>query len=214
MWRPKDITSPKVERYFYGLLPKRDAVLTEMERLAARHDIPIVGPAVGRLLYFLAQVSGARRIYEMGSAIGYSTIWLARAAGAGAEVHYSDGDPEKARKASSFIERAGVADRVRIHVGNSLDLLAETSGEFDLIFIDVDKHYYPAAAKLAIPRVRRGGLMITDNTLWSARVTRKAPKKDANTRGIQQFNKMVYASPELFPVLLPIRDGVTICRKL
>ena len=214
MWKATDITAPKVERYFYDLLPKRDAVLTEMERLAAKHDIPIVGPAVGRLLYLLVQVSGARRIFEMGSAIGYSTIWLARAAGEGAEVHYSDGDPEKARKAGSYVQRAGVADRVHIHVGNSLDLLAETSGEFDLIFIDVDKHYYPAAVKLAIPRVRRGGLIITDNTLWSARVTRKAAKSDVNTRGIQQFNKLVYASPELFPVLLPIRDGVTICRKL
>ena len=214
MWNPTGITAPKVERYFYNLLPKRDAVLTEMERLATKHDIPIVGPAVGRLLYFLAQVSGARRIFEMGSAIGYSTIWLARAAGEGAEVHYSDGDPEKARKASSFIERAGISDRVRIHVGNSLELLAETSGEFDLIFIDVDKHYYPAAAKLAIPRVRSGGLIITDNTLWSAKVTRKAAKKDADTRGVQQFNRMVYASSELFPVLLPIRDGLTVCRKL
>lgn len=214
MWKPTGITTPNVERYLYDLLPKRDAVLSEMERFAAKRDIPIVGPAVGRLLYFLAQVLGARRIFEMGSAIGYSTIWLARAAGEGAEVHYSDGDPEKARTAGNFIARAGVGDRIQIHVGNSLDLLAETSGEFDLIFIDVDKHYYPAATKLAIPRVRRGGLMITDNTLWSAKVTRKAAKKDADTRGIQEFNRTVYASPELFPVLMPIRDGVTICRKL
>jgi caffeoyl-CoA O-methyltransferase len=214
MWKPTGITAPKVERYLDDLLPKRDAVLTEMERLATKHDIHIVGPAVGRLLYFLAQVSDARRIFEMGSAIGYSTIWLARGAGEGAEVHYSDGDPERARQAGNFIARAGVADRIQIHVGNSLDLLAATTGEFDMIFIDVDKHYYPAAAKLAIPRVRRGGLMITDNTLWSAKVTRKAAKKDADTRGVQEFNRMVYASPEFFYVLLPIRDGVTICRKL
>jgi predicted O-methyltransferase YrrM len=214
MWNPKGITSPKVERYFYNLLPRRDTVLAEMERLATKHGIPIVGPAVGRLLYFLAQVSGARRIFEMGSAIGYSTIWLARAAGEGTEVHYSDGDPEKASKADEFFARAGVADRVHIHLGDSLDLLAKTPGDFDLIFIDVDKHDYPAAAKLAIPRVRRGGLLITDNTLWSARVARRAPKKDKQTRGIQELNRMLYASPELFTVLLPIRDGVTVCRKL
>ena len=214
MWTASGITTKNVESYLYGILPKRDAILSEMERFAAKRDVPIVGPAVGRLLYFLAQISGARRIFEMGSAIGYSTIWLARAAGQGAEVHYSDGDPEKARQASHYITRAGVADRVQIHVGNSLELLAETSGDFDLIFIDVDKHYYPAAAKLAIPRVRSGGLLITDNTLWSGKVTRKAAKKDADTRGIQQLNRLVYGSPELYTVLLPIRDGLTICRKL
>ena len=214
LWNPTGITSPAVERYFYGLLPKRDPVLIEMERFAAKHDVPIVGAAVGRLLSFLVQMAGARRIFEMGSAIGYSTIWLARAAGEGAEVHYSDGDPEKANRASGYIERAGVGDRVKIHVGNSLDLLAATPGEFDIIFVDVDKQQYPAAAKLAIPRLRRGGLLITDNTLWSARVTRKAAKNDAETRGVQEFNKLVYAAPHLYTVLIPIRDGVTISRKL
>lgn len=89
------LMDPNVDKYLYSLLPKRNALLTEMERYAHKHGVPIIGPAVGRMIYFLAQISGARRIFEMGSAIGYSTIWLARAAGPRAEVYYTDGDSDK-----------------------------------------------------------------------------------------------------------------------
>src|SRR5260370_23214149 len=86
-----------VEQYLYGLIPERDAVIGEMEKYAEEHRVPIIGPAVARLMMLLVQVSGAKRIFEMGSAIGYSTIWLARAAGAPAEVVYTDGSPENGR---------------------------------------------------------------------------------------------------------------------
>ncbi|HEV8385119.1 MAG TPA: O-methyltransferase [Candidatus Acidoferrales bacterium] len=206
------ITGAAVEKYFYSLLPARDAVLSEMERLAHKRDIPIVGPAVGRLLALLVKISGAKRIFEMGSAIGYSTIWLARAAGRGAEVFYSDGDPANALRAKAYFRRAGVSGKIRVLVGDSLDLLSGTSGEFDFIFIDVDKHQYPAAFRRAVPRLSRGGLLVADNTLWSGRVTRKTG--DRATRGIQEFNRLTYSSKKLFPVLLPLRDGVTVCVKL
>ena len=201
-----------VEKYFYGLLPKRDAVVAEMESYARRHDVPIIGPAVARMLALLVQISGAKRIFEMGSAIGYSTIWLARAAGPGAEVFYTDGNPENARRAKEYFRRAGVAGRIHVLVGDALQLLRKTPGKFDLIFNDVDKHQYPAVLRLAVPRIRRGGLFITDNTLWSGRVAR--PGRDKYTRGIQRFNRMVYSSKRLFPVLIPLRDGVTVCRKI
>lgn len=206
------ITDPKVEKYLYGLLPRRDPVLAEIEEKARRRDIPIVGPAVGRFFYLQAQLLGARRIFEMGSAVGYSTIWWAQAAGPGGEVYYTDGDPKNAEEARGHFERAGVADRIQVRVGNSLELIQQVEGEFDIIFNDVDKHYYPEVFRLAVSRVRRGGLFITDNVFWSGRVTRKA--RDQNTRGIQEFNRLLYSSPELFPVLLPLRDGVAVCRKL
>lgn len=200
-----------VEGYLYGLLPKRDAVLREMEQLAARRNIPIVGPAVGRLLALLVELVGAKRIFEMGSAIGYSTIWMARAAGRGAEVFYTDGDAQNAERAKAYFRRAGVAGRVQVLVGNSLELIDGVAGRFDMIFNDVDKHQYPEAFRKSLPRLNQGGLLVADNTLWSGRVTRKA--KDASTEGIVEFNRMSYASRELFTVLIPLRDGVTICRK-
>ena len=208
---PGKILNSNVEKYLEGLLPKRDAVLTEMERYAKKHDVPIIGPACGRLLYLIAQLTGAKRIFEMGSAIGYSTIWLARAAGPGAEIYYTDGSAENAKMAGQHFIRAGVADRIQILVGDALSLLDEIGGPFDLMFIDVNKEQYPEALQKAIPRLKSGGVLITDNVLWSGRVTAKA--KDIRTRSIQQFNRTVYASHELFPVIVPLRDGVVVCRK-
>jgi len=209
----KIINKPEVEKYIYSILPKRDAIHSEMERYAKRNNVPIVGPAVGRMLAQLVKLIDAKRIFELGSAIGYSTLWMARAAGANATVHYTDGNQANADRAKYYLRRADVADRVTIHVGDALTALDATTGEFDLIFNDVDKDGYPEVFRRAVSRVRSGGLFITDNTLWSGRVTRKAKSSDRNTRAIQQFNKLCYASPDLFPVLVPLRDGVLVCRK-
>lgn len=202
-----------VEQYLYSLLPKRDVVISEMERYAEEHRVPIVGPAVARMLTLFAQVSGAKRIFEMGSAIGYSTIWLARAAGPKGKVTYTDGDPANAQRAQEYFRRAGVARRINVQVGDALELLKKTPGKFDLIFNDVNKDQYPDALRVALPKLKRGGLFITDNTLWSGKAALPAALDDAATRGVQEFNRLVYASKELYPVLIPLRDGVTVCRK-
>ena len=203
-----------VEQYLYELLPERDAVILEMEKYAEDHRVPIIGPAVARLLSLFAQTLNAKRIFEMGSAIGYSTIWLARAAGPRGKVHYTDGDPANAERARDYFRRAGVAKRINVGVGDALELLKKTPGKFDLIFNDVDKHQYPDALRAALPKLKKGGLFITDNTLWSGKAARPAAPDDKDTRGIQEFNRLVYSSKELYPVLIPLRDGVTVCRKL
>lgn len=203
-----------VDNYLYELLPKRDRVIGEMEEYAARHGVPIIGPAVARLLVLLVQISGAQRIFELGSAIGYSTIWLARAAGTKGKVTYTDGDPENAKRAEAYFRRAGLAKRIRVETGNALTLLKKTTGKFDLIFNDINKREYPDAARIALPKLRRGGLFITDNTLWSGKAAQKAAAGDADTRGVQELNRLLYDSKDLFAVLIPLRDGVTVCRKL
>jgi caffeoyl-CoA O-methyltransferase len=203
-----------VENYLYELLPKRDAVISEIEDYAAKNRVPIIGPAVARLLTLLVQVSGATRIFEMGSAIGYSTIWLASAAGPKGEVFYTDGNPDNAKRAQEYFRRAGVAKRIRVQTGDALALVKKATGKFDFIFNDVDKPQYPDALRAALPKLKRGGLLVTDNTLWSGKAARPAPADDKNTLGIQEFNRLVYASKDLYPVLIPLRDGVTVCRKL
>jgi predicted O-methyltransferase YrrM len=203
-----------VDEYLYKMLPKRDEVVAEVEDYAAQNRIPIIGPAVARMLALFVQVSGAKRIFEMGSAIGYSTIWLARAVGPKGKVVYTDGDPEKARRAKDYFRRAGVAKRIEIRVGNALELVKKAPGTFDLIFNDVDKHQYPDALHAALPKLRRGGLFITDNTLWSGKAARPATPDDVNTLGVQEFNRLVYSSKKIYPVLIPLRDGVTVCQKL
>jgi caffeoyl-CoA O-methyltransferase len=207
-------THEDVDKYIYDLLPERDPVLKGIEAHAEEHRVPIIGPAVARLLTLLVQVSGATRIFEMGSAIGYSTIWLARAAGPKAQVFYTDGDAENARRAQDYFKKAEVAKRIKVQVGNALELVRKTPGKFDFIFNDVDKHQYPDALRAALPKLKRGGLFVTDNTLWSGKVARPAPPNDKDTGGVQEFNRIVYASKELFPVLIPLRDGVTVCRKV
>ena len=202
-----------VEGYVYQLLPERDAVVTEIEDYAAQNRVPIIGPAVARMLTLFVQVSGAKRIFEMGSAIGYSAIWLARAAGPKGKVTYTDGDPEKARRAKNYFRRAGVGKRIDVRVGDALELLKKSPGTFDVIFNDIDKRQYPAALRVALPKLRRGGLFITDNTLWSGKAARPAAPDDLDTQGIQEFNRLVYATKQLYPVLLPLRDGVTVCQK-
>ena len=205
------ITDKDVERYLYEILPARDEVVTEMEEQARARRIPIIGPAVARVLAQYARLIGAKRVFEMGSAIGYSTIWLARAVGEGGLVYYTDGSEKNAAEAHGYFERAGVADRIQILIGDSRDLIETVDGEFDLIFNDVDKYQYPDAFRKAVPRVRRGGLFITDNVLWSGRVAREDADRD--TEGVREFNRLIYSSDELYPTILPIRDGVAVCLK-
>lgn len=211
-WRMGGITVGPVEDYLYSLLPARDEVLDQMEAVAVRRKIPIVGPAVGRIFYQLARLMAAKTVFEMGSAIGYSTIWWARAVGDTGRVIYTDSDPKNAEEARRHFERAGVTKQVSVKIGDALELLSEEKQHFDIIFNDVDKTDYPRVLRVALPRLRKGGVFVTDNVLWSGRVaTEKQPTE--STKAILEFNRMLYDSPDLFTTILPIRDGVAVAWK-
>src|SRR5690349_2901106 len=211
-WLKYEITSGPVEQYVYSLLPARDEVLTQIENEAIKRDIPIVGPAVGRLLHQLALISGAKTVFELGSAVGYSTIWWARAVGEGGRVVYTDGDRKKAEEARRYFDRAGVSGRITLHTGDALEFLSEQKEEYDIIFNDVDKEDYPRVFKLALPHLRKGGLFVTDNVLWSGKVAQKAPS-EASTKAILEFNRLLYSSQGLFTTIFPIRDGIAVAIK-
>lgn len=209
---PAKIVNAAVEKYMLGLLPERDAVLREMEKQAQRRDIPIVGPAVGRLLYQYARLIQAKTVFEMGSAIGYSTLWWARAVGDSGSVFYTDGDRKNADEARGYFQRAGMEGRITIGVGDALELLSEQKQQFDIIFNDVDKEDYPRVLHLVSSRLRKGGLFITDNVLWSGRVTEAKPKANS-TRAIQEFNRRLYTMAEFFTTIIPLRDGLAVAIK-
>jgi caffeoyl-CoA O-methyltransferase len=212
-WRHfNGFTSAPVDDYLYGILPKRDPVLEEMEGYAAEHNVPIVGPAVGRVLQQLAMMIDARTVFELGSAIGYSTIWWARAVGENGQVIYTDGDSKNAERARGYFARAGVAKRVTLHTGDALEFLSEQKQEFDIIFNDVDKEDYPRVLHLVAPKLRKGGLFVTDNVLWSGRVAEKSPR-DASTKAIVEFNRRLYDLKDFFTTILPIRDGLAVAIK-
>lgn len=207
------ITGSAVEKYIYDILPRRDPVLRQMEQQAKKRDIPIVGPAVARVLFQYARMIGAKKVFELGSAIGYSTIWWARAVGENGEVFYTDGDPKNAAEAQRYFQRAKVEKQIHVQVGDALELLSEQKQEFDIIFNDVDKEDYPRVLRLVKGHLRRGGLFITDNVLWSGRVTQKSAKEPW-TRAIQEFNKRLYGMQEFFTTILPLRDGLAVSVKL
>lgn len=212
-WRHYNLTTAgPVDDYLYAMLPKRNTVLTEMEEYATEHDIPIVGPAVARVLQQLALMIGARTVFELGSAIGYSTIWWAQAVGESGRVIYTDGDSKNAERARGYFARAGVSKQITLHTGDALEFLSEHRQEFDVIFNDVDKDDYPRVLRLVAPRLRKGGLFVTDNVLWSGRVAEKNPK-ESSTQAIVEFNRKLADSPEFYTTILPIRDGLAVAMK-
>jgi predicted O-methyltransferase YrrM len=216
------ITDERVENYLYAMLPEREPVLQEMERQAKERDIPIVGPAVGRLFYQYARLINAKTVFEMGSAIGYSTIWWAKAVGEDGKVHYTDGSRKNADEARRYFQQAGVADRIEVHVGDALEILSERKEHFDILFNDVDKHDYPRVFNMASARVRKGGLFITDNALWHGDVSyaagnpqpAKTAEPDRSTKGVVELNRLLYSSKDWYTTIVPLRDGVTVAMRI
>jgi predicted O-methyltransferase YrrM len=207
------LVSPELDRYIRDLLPGRHPVVAEMEEQARSRDIPIVGPAVATLLALLAESIGARRVFELGSAIGYSTAFFAGAVKPEGRVFYTDGSAKNAEEARGYLRRLELLDRVEMQVGEAVGLLEACPGDFDVVFIDIDKDGYPAALEAAAPRVRPGGYLLADNVLWSGRVV-DASARDAATEGIREFNRRLFARDDFSSVIVPLRDGVAVGRKL
>ncbi len=155
---------PDLEGYFRGLVPESDALLLELEEEAKREAIPIVGPVVGQLLFVLATATGASRILELGTATGYSGIFLGRAAAAaGGRVVSLELSDTMAARARSNLARAGLEQTVEVRVGEALSLMAAMSETFDLIFLDIDKESYLPALTPCRRLLRSGGLLVADN---------------------------------------------------
>ncbi len=221
-----DILHPSIDDYLLDIIPERDEVLTEMEAHARTNRFPIVGPLVGRVLHQLVLLTNPTRIFEMGSGFGYSAYWMAKALQKPeASIICTDGSQENADRAVGYLARGGIADRIDYRVGNALEIIDETEGEFDIIYNDIDKDGYPEAFRRAIPRLRSGGLFITDNMLWMGRVVTQElggppeglDKRErwfhAATIGVRELTHLLYSSPDVFTTIIPLRDGVSVAVK-
>lgn len=189
-----------------------EPVLLEMEAFADEKGFPIVGRNVGVTLEVLARATGAERVMELGSGFGYSAYWHARAVGSEGEVHLTDGDPENEVRAAEYLKRAGLADRVRFHVGDAITEFGELHGDFDVIFNDIDKHGYPAAWRAASDRIRPGGLYVCDNVLWYGRVAVEDPddSRPAWTEAVLEHNRLIAEDERYLSTIVPTRDGVMV----
>jgi caffeoyl-CoA O-methyltransferase len=204
-----NIIEPAIERYLHELANPEDPILREMELAGAERSFPIVGPQVGCLLQLLARAISARRVIELGSGFGYSAYWFAQAVGPEGLVVLTETSSERAAEAESFLARGGFADRVRIVVGDGLEVIDRIGGQFDIVFNDIDKERYPQVMDRAAAALRPGGLLISDNMLWFGTVL-DDPPVDASTRGVQELTRMLHESDDFRTVLIPLRDGVTV----
>ena len=210
-----DIVAPAVERYMNELAAYDDEpVLREMEMLAAGRGFPIIERLCGQTLEVVARLGGARRVFELGSGFGYSAYWFSRAVGPEGEVHLTDSDPDNERMALDFLARAGLDEPIHYHVGDALQALAHTDGDFDIVYCDIDKEGYPDAWRVGRERVRVGGLFISDNMLWSGRITEPRDTQTATTRAIDETNHAIAADPDWRSTMIPTRDGVVVAVRL
>lgn len=211
------IVPDAVEAYLAGLNRLPDAVLEDIARAGAEQHLPLVDAEVGALLRVLATSVGAKRILEIGTAIGYSSIWLARALPADGMLITMEMRADRARVARENAARAGLAGRVNVMVGDAGLLVAKVSGPFDLIFQDGDKKLYSPMLDRLVALLRPGGLLVTDNVLWSGEVVpgfaRKPEHNPDDTRAIADYNQRLSAHPQLMTAIVPLRDGVAISVK-
>jgi caffeoyl-CoA O-methyltransferase len=207
------LLSSDLNNYLDNLLPKRNEVLSKMEEIAMQNNFPIVGPQVGYLLLQYAKIMKAKNIIELGSGYGYSAIWFAMGTESDTKIICTDGSEENKIQALQYFKELNLSDKIDFRVGDAVNILNSTSEEFDIIYNDVDKEGYPQVYQAAIPRLRKGGLLITDNTLWYGRVIENPAKSEA-TLGVKKYNELAFTDPRVISVILPVRDGVCVSLKI
>jgi caffeoyl-CoA O-methyltransferase len=171
----------------------------------------LTGTIEGRFLEFLVYATGARRVLELGTYSGYSAISMAAALPVEGRIDTCEVDEQHAAVARRYIEEAGLADRITIHLGPALETLARLEGVFDFVFIDADKENYVNYYEAVLPRLTERGLVAADNTLWSGRVVDESDDSAA-TLAIRAFNEHVRSDERVVSVMLTVRDGVTLIR--
>jgi len=211
------IVPDAVEKYLATLNRTHGTVLDDIARSNEQRNLPLVDAEVGALLRVLATAVGARRILEIGTAIGYSGIWLAGALPPDGSLFTLEVDQDRAREARDNFTRAGLAERVSVLVGDAKLLLAKLAGPFDLIFQDGDKQLYTPLLDRLVSLLRPRGLLVTDNVLWDGEVVPgflpRPVRDEQDTRAIAEYNQRVASHPDLITAVVPLRDGVSIAVK-
>ncbi len=208
------ITDPKFEEYMETLTPVSEGVLADMEAHAALENVPIIGPVEGHFLYTLAVALRAKDILDVGTAIGYSALWLGLAARKNeGRVVSIEKDPARASWAEAYFRQAGMSGVCAVRRGDALILLNGMEESFDLIFLDILTQFDRADAALelldlSVRRLRPGGVLLSDNAFRSGQVL--APANSApSTQGIASFNEAIAKHPRLTSTFIPLRDGIS-----
>lgn len=211
-----ETTSRLYEQYALEYTMQDDILMQELVRrthLSFTSAGMLSGPLQGRLLQFLCQMMNAKKVLEVGTFTGYSSIYMARGLADDGILYTVDNNPEIEEIVSEFISRAGLDDKIVAMQGNALDIIPTLDGSFDLVFIDADKENYINYYELCFDKVKQGGFIIADNVLWYGRVLGERVYTDKETKGIVAFNNLVKDDNRVENLLLPVRDGLMILRK-
>ncbi|MBR0254669.1 MAG: O-methyltransferase [Bacteroidales bacterium] len=205
-----------LERYVREMSTPQGEALSWVERqswLRTSHGRQVSGPEVGALLRQFVQLLRPRQVLEIGTFSGYSTLWMASALPEGGRIDTLEINDEMEDLIRAGFARAGLADRIRLHIGDALDILPALTGPYELVFIDADKRDYVAYYQAVFDLVAPGGLIVADNVLWDGKVCAEEPPRDQQTRGILAFNDLVAGDTRVDNFILPLRDGLNIIRK-
>jgi predicted O-methyltransferase YrrM len=212
------ITHDQIETYLETLHPPVDPVIQAIEGEGRAQKLPLVQPASARLLRSLVIATGARRILEVGTCIGYSAIWMAQALPADGMLITLEADPERAAIARGNIERAGLGERISVIAGDATRYLHKVAGPFDLVFQDSDKQRYEAMLERLVALLRPGGILATDNVLWNGEVVEgyvSPPQRDeADTIALRKYNARLASDARLMTTFLPVGDGIALSVKI
>ena len=196
--------------YLDRLLPANTGLLEEMEQYASEHSVPIADREVARFLEITTRSIRAKKVLEIGMAIGYTVVHIARALPNDGLIVTIDPSEEMISRAEDYLTRAGVRDRIRIKKGFALEVLPGLSETFDMIFIDAVKEEYAEYLEAALPLLREGGVVVVDNLLWGGQVAGEIrnSEQNASTQAIRSFNQLFVRHPQLLAEVLPVGDGL------
>lgn len=166
----------------------------------------------GRILSMIAKLTRPKNILEIGTYTGYSALCLAEGLPSDGILHTIDINEELHDFQRKYFNASGVGNQIIQHTGNALTIIPELSETFDLVFIDADKHNYPNYFEIIINKMNSGGVILSDNVLWSGKVIEPLKPKDEDTKGLLEYNELLKTDPRVETVMLPIRDGLTISR--
>ena len=204
----------EIQNYAEAHTSPESLILSELREktFRERNDKQMIsGFYQGRLLSMLSKMQRPDRILEIGTFTGYSAICLAEGLVPGGKIITIDIAPETNFIAKEYWSKAGLSEMIESYLGNALEIIPELDEAFDLVFIDADKFNYPNYYDLIFPKVRKDGLIIADNVLWSGKILQE--EKDSSTEALDNYNKKISADPRVSNILLPVRDGLMIARK-
>lgn len=212
----KEIVNPAQIDYLASLRKEKDELTLEMERFAKENKVPILNWNAAQLFMFFIQSKKPKRILEIGTAIGYSSILAAKVLRKKSVLHTIEKSKDNIKLAKEYIKRAQLDDKIKIIEGDALKLMPELKKKYDFIFLDADKQDYEKLFELSLPLLKRNGIIFIDNLLWHGCVASKRipPKEKKSTEIIRNFNRLLMDSPSLKSAIFPVGDGIGVGLKL